>query len=74
MVVLIAFNFSEIHGNTEATMQKLVNFIILKLDESTISESEIVFKMFGISEMANKSRGISEMGPALPLFSLPRFV
>ena len=46
-------------------MQKLVNFIILKLDKSTISESEIGLKMFGISEMAKKSRGISEMGSPL---------
>ena len=34
MVVLIAFNFAEIHGNIQATMQKLVNFIIIKLDKS----------------------------------------
>ena len=65
MVVLIAFNFADIHGNTQATMQKLVNFIILKLDKSTISESEIGLKIFVISEMAKKRRGISELGPPL---------
>ena len=65
MVVLMTFDVAEIHGNTQTTIQKLVNFIILKLDKSTISESEIGLKMFGISEMAKKSCGISELGPPL---------
>ena len=69
MIVLMAFDVAEIHGNTQTTMQKLVNFIILKLDKSTKSESEIGLKIvrnFGNREKKLRNIGIGT-SPASPL-------